>query len=193
MTLGTAGRCGRRFVLRGEEYEVAQRRANPYARAYSFGTDGNAAVAGSPISSYRPMQAQAQHVRSRRRRGIILPRWVYLAVLAVLLVVMLGGYSQMSGRKAALQRELAIQNQELAAAAAHNAQLDIQLEETDDEVRLRAIALNRLGMKEPTQEQVVRVPVPYVITGEEDVLLQAEKSDSGGGFLRAILSFFVKD
>lgn len=169
---------------------VVQRRVNPYAKAYSFGTDGNAALAGSPISSYRPMQSQSQRRRSRRRRGIVLPRWVYVTCLVALIFSMIISYTEMAGRRGTITKDISIQMQELEMANQRIVQLDMQLAEVDDEVRMRAIALNRLGMKEPTQEQVRRVPVPYVIE-ETQELVQDEST--GGGFFRVFLSLFTKD
>lgn len=180
---------------------VVQRRVDPPAKAYSFGAEGNAALAGRPIPGYQqqqrrqppqqpPRQNSAPQRRpAYRRRHLVLPRWVCVICLTVMLVTMFASYSEGNGTKSTLRRDIAQQESELIAAQARIAALDEELRINDDEVRMRAMAVNRLGMQVVTQAQVHKIPVPYVMENEPPV---EKQQDSGINLIDLFLSIFQK-
>lgn len=163
---------------------MAKRRINPYARAYSFGTDGNAALAGSPIASHRPM-ATVDRKAVRRQKGLYVPRWLLLSLWAVFLIVLVLVYGNVTAQERALEREIkntlvdiSMQRQEVAA-------LQYDVEQMADETRIRSIAANRLGMQQPAEGQVVHIARP-ALAGQESTAWTPPHTD-GWSFLRTLL------
>lgn len=174
-------------VPRGEEYAVVNKRSNPYARAYSFGTDGSAALAGSPIASHRPIASPPK--RSIAAQGIRMPRWVVLAVLAGLVLWMGLAIGDTLSQQAEVAREIDRQHLALARAQQTVVELDEKLVIASDETRIRTLAVNRLQMQMPTAEQIYYIPAPQVASQPIDVTPQQAKAD-GPGFFRLMLSMF---
>lgn len=164
---------------------MVYRKRSQYAKSYSFGTDGSAALAGSPLSSHRPTANAGR--RKAARRGLILPRWVILLILLAGVLFMLSMISDESNESRAIRQEIAYQQNQLAAAQVRDQELEAQMETIDDEVRIRSVAMNRLGMEMPTQEQIYRIPVPQVVTETAQGSADAEQ---GTDFFSTIKSMF---
>lgn len=156
---------------------VATKR-NPYARAYSFGTDGSAALAGSPISSQRPMSRVPG--RNQRQEGVPVPLWLVLVAvvaLAAALLVMMGNRNE---DRALIRRQIDEQRYYLQQAQQAIESLDAQLVLAADDQRIRSLSLNRLGMQEPKEGQVFRVPAPVVASAPQ--AQQAVEEQPSAGF-----------
>lgn len=140
-------------------------RRNRYVRTYSFGTDGSAALAGSPISSHRPM---ATRRRPRKRFALRLPRIVLIVFALGLGVYLLNLIGNSLDEQTRLERQIAQQHVLLAEARESIVVLDEGLLSASDETRIRTAALNRLGMQVPAERQIFNVPEPQVIQKAED-------------------------
>lgn len=147
---------------------MAHRRVTrSYATAYSFGTDGSAALAGSPIASHRPLAVQATRMK---RQGIAIPRWALIGALVLMAVVLIASFSGVRDQQTFLTREAQRQRTIISGSLAKIDELDARLAEAGDEARIRRIASNRMGMHPPTAEQVYPVPVPQVLVARPDGL-----------------------
>ncbi len=163
---------------------MASRRINPYAKAYSFGTDGSAALAGS-LSSIRPLSIAPP--RQKQAFAIRAPLWsVIVAVAAAACLfsfLLLGVRSQATE---AAKRGNALRGT-LAHAEEINGALEVKIAGANDPSRIHAIAQNRLGMTQPAPEQIVRLPrEPSAHPGTGTNAAQQE----GGGWFRSLLAFF---
>lgn len=138
---------------------MATRRVRSYATAYSFGTDGSAALAGNPIASHRRMVTMTPQ---ERHRGVNMPRWAMLLLVALLAVLLIAIWSNVQADIAFLDGELARQRTTISAAMASIEQVEGKLATAQDEAWIRSIAMNRLGMHVPTDEQIYTIPTPQV-------------------------------
>lgn len=163
---------------------MAKRRTNPYARAYSFGTDGNAALAGSPIASHRPM-AIVDRKAVRRQKGLYVPRWLLLSLWAVFLLVLMLIYGNVAEQGRNIEREMQNTQVDIAAQRQEISSLQREIEQMSDETRIRSIAANRLGMQQPKEEQIVSVARP-ALGGQEATGWTPPQTD-GWSFLRTLL------
>lgn len=183
------------------QYQVAPR------QPYFHGTDGSSALAGSPQRQQqprpRPPQApqyyppqQLMHTQSattttyRRHHGVYARRWVVLLVAIVAVVFMIVSLADINIQKSTLAREIDRQRVDLANIQARDKDLDAALEEGVDEVQLRSVAVNRMGMQVPNQNQIYRVPVPYVIVEEAATDIGADTSKAGASLFNLFLSLF---
>ncbi len=142
---------------------VAQRRAVSYVKTYSFGANGAATLVGSMprtrnYSQPAPSPARQAARRATRRftaRTVVLPvAAVLMAVLlAMLSFVYLDMHAQVTG--AAKQNDSLLR--ELSRVNEANALMEIKLETANDPSRIHAIAVNRLGMYQPTNDQIIRI------------------------------------
>lgn len=146
----------------------------PYYRAYSYGTEGSAALAANPHRTGRtppppppigfaPKRQQAARAKSRAR-GLVVPRWMPIMLMVTLASVLLGMNGQLNERRHQLRAEILAQEGHLQDAQARIETLEFKLAEAEDETRIRSIAMNRLGMSPPAETQICRVPVPQVAT-----------------------------
>lgn len=140
---------------------MAATRNPDYVMVYSNGTDGSAALAGSPIAGRRP-RPMARPQRRRLSSRIVFPRWVYLIFCAFLLWVMFTAYGNLGERGRQLDRDLERQRYELAIIQAEIGSLQEQLEKATNETRIHSIAVNRLGMQRASDEAVYTIPEPVV-------------------------------
>lgn len=153
------------------------------AVAYSFGTDGSAALAGNPI--YHQEEGPPQYRRGAHKNGRTVSHWLFygafLAVIVFLGILLLNAY----GQRKAYTSELARMRNEIDVISQQTALLKTELEEAYDETRIRSLAVNRLGMQMPSQEQIVIVPAasPVTMVAESSAQTQ-EKMD----FFRLLLS-----
>lgn len=163
---------------------MANRRKNSYARAYFFGTDGNAALAGNPIASPRPLERRPQHAPAKR--GLRAPVWAVVLVVAGVVFVL--SFMLLGMRSEATQAAKTISSlkSEMARVQEINAALDLKIAEAEDPSRIHTLAVNRLGMQLPTVEQIYTVPRAAMPTRKAEKVT-AEQPD-GGGLLRLLLS-----
>ena len=140
-------------------------RRNRYVRTYSFGTDGSAALAGSPISSHRPM---ATRRRPQKRFVLRLPRIVLIVFAAGMGIFLLNLIGNSLDEQTRLERQIAQQHVLLAEARESISVLDEGLLAASDETRIRTAALNRLGMQVPAERQIFNVPQPQVVQKAEE-------------------------
>ncbi len=163
---------------------MAARRINTYARAYSFGTDGSAVLAGGPISSTRPLERASR--RAPAKAGLRMPLWAVVLSLAgvvfVLSFMLLGVRSQATE---AAKRANALRG-ELARAREVIASLELKIDASNDPTRIHSIAVNRLGMSMPTEEQTVKLSHPPA-TSSFTLTTQTAQTENTG-FFRLLLS-----
>lgn len=157
-------------------------RRNQYARAYSFGTDGSAALAGNPISSHRPLATRP--AQKKQRFVLRAPRIVLIAVFVFLGFYLLNMVGNSLDEQTLLERQIAQQQVALSDAQHTIADLDAKLLEAANETRIRSAALNRLGMQAPLEAQVQFVPRPQVYT-EAD--LAGQRASGGASLFQALL------
>lgn len=138
---------------------------NPYyAKAYSNGTDGSAALAGDPIASQRRVKRPSMREHTPREPGLPVPRWVLLVAVALCLFFFASTYGGINGRKKELEAGIRLQAHYLAQTQTKIEETQAELALAADETRIRSIAANRLGMILPTQDQIVYIPRPAVQT-----------------------------
>lgn len=141
------------------------RRPRSYATAHFFGTDGSAALAGSPIASHRPLATQAQRTR---KKGVPVPRWLVAAVLLVLGVILVSMFGRVQREQASIEREMQRQRYVISQAMQRMDEVEAKLDEAREEAHIRSIAMNRMGMHLPTAEQVYEIPTPLINQPKED-------------------------
>ncbi len=146
-----------------------------YVRTYSFGMEGSAALAANP---HRPTRTPPQQPRANRPgqqaanvnarpRGLAVPRWLLLVMMAILAVALLGVFGQLNERRHQLRAELIDQQAFLADAKAEIDRLDLRIAGNKSDTRIHADARNHLGMAPPADLQICRVPVPRIVSGEQ--------------------------
>ena len=133
------------------------RRTHSYARAYSFGTDGSAALAGSPIATPRP-PLQGTHRPKAAPFRMRVPLWaMILAVAGAAFVLSFVLLSMRSGETAAAKR-LSTLRAELMRAQERIGTLEIKIAEAGEPTRIHTAAVNRLGMHLPKDDQIIVAP-----------------------------------
>jgi len=165
------------------------RRMHTYAKAYSLGMNGTAALAGAPIASARPVKRSPRrtpaHTPERAARGLRLPVWVVLVALAALVFtlsfMLLGVRAQVSQ---AAKRASAL-GVELSGVQEIIGSLEVKIAEANDPQRIHSIAVNRLKMRQPTEDQIRVVPRPYDYAAQT---LKAEAQPKDRGFFSLLLS-----
>ena len=135
---------------------MAIKRINPYAKAYSFGMEGNAALADMAP----PVRRHAENPLRRPAAGyrLMAPRWLCVAVLAAVGLSMLAVVVVMRRERTELANSLALHTAHIADAAARLEALELQIAQASDDLRIHTGAANRLGMRQPTDEQIVYLP-----------------------------------
>lgn len=166
---------------------MAARRNPTYARAYSFGTDGNAALAGDPISTQRYVSRPPVRRPRPKKRGVTVMRWSILAFWLAVALLLLSTYGNANERKRSLENDIALQAVYLTQAKEKIAEVDDKLLIAADETRIRSVAANRLGMTQPDEAQIRHIPRPYVATRQAEYKPQ---SNEGVSLFRLLLSTF---
>ena len=138
---------------------MASRHITPYAKAYSFGTDGSAALAGSPATSPRPLERP-------------LPLWVVLLSTAGLVFAMAFGLLHLRAEAASLSKQIDASKVEVARTQELIDTLEVRIAEAGDATRIQSIALNRLGMQMPDASQVITVYLPSDEAPVSDITVQ---------------------
>lgn len=134
---------------------MAIKRASPYARAYTFGTDGSAALAGSPISSQRQSVTPPP---PEHKQGIRFPRWAWIAVILAIFCTMMYIHASVNGQLKLVQNEVVRQRSEIIKTQDKISELEYQIEMASDETRIRSVAVNRLGMQRADESQIRLLP-----------------------------------
>lgn len=166
---------------------------NPYyARAYSHGTDGSAALAGDPIAHQRKVTRRRveQEPTPPRERGLPIPRWIVVVAAALCLLLMYNAYGRMNDEKKEIENNIRLQALYLEQSQTKIEETKAQIEIASDETRIRSIAANRLGMTMPTADQIVYVPSGS--TAQSEAQEQWEKPSSGGQSLFQLILSSVR-
>lgn len=163
---------------------MANRRQNPYARAYSFGTDGSAALAGSPIASHRMIASPPKSTLAAR--GVLLPRWLILVVAGILAIAALWMIGDVLKLQEDVRTDITRGRYEVALAQQRIKEIDEQLAIASDETRVRSIAVNRLGMQQPTAEQLFALPSMRV--ADQSPQLPQQYAPENISFFRLLLN-----
>lgn len=158
------------------------RRVNPYAKVYSFGADGSAARAGSPIASAHASRRSTKH--ARRQLSIRVPQWIVILAVAGILFIQAFSLLNMRSDTTREQKNINVLKSELAHNLEKIETLEVSLDMAGDPSRIRAIAENRLGMRLPNPEQVHVMPRPQLPQKAMEMTMPEE----GGGVLRMLLS-----
>lgn len=123
--------------------------------------------------------------------GVPVPRWALLVGLVVLFAVLLTKAGNINEHRELAQRQLMEQEVALAQAEARIRELDEKLIAAADNSRIRSHSLNRLGMQEPVEEQIRRIPPPYVAREGGAGEGYAYRTAGGDvGFFQTLLSVF---
>ncbi|HIQ62797.1 MAG: hypothetical protein UFE80_00595 [Christensenellales bacterium] len=149
---------------------MASRHITPYAKAYSFGTDGSAALAGSPATSPRPLERP--RYQRRHAAGLRLPLWVVLLSTAGLVFAMAFGLLHLRAEAASLSKQIDASKVEVARTQELIDTLEVRIAEAGDATRIQSIALNRLGMQMPDASQVITVYLPSDEAPVSDITVQ---------------------
>lgn len=158
---------------------------NPYTKAYSFGTDGSAALAGNPISSQRPVNTPKKGP-SNRPSGIWIPRWIFYGIVLLSVVILSAFYLDSVTHEQNLAKELTQLQADIMSVQGQVQSLQDSLAAAADETRIRSIAVNRLGMQLPVADQVVMIPAASAPPQYAE--LPAGVQQENAGFFQLLLS-----
>ncbi len=162
---------------------MVARRTNPYAKVYSYGANGSAVRAGSPIASQHTIHSHPR-ARARKRLEVRAPLWVIVLVVAAAVFfqafAMLGMQSGITGE----QKHINTLTRELAKVQESIDSLEVSIAQASDPSRIHSIAVNRLGMRQPTPEQIHLLPRPEAPYKADE----SARPQEGGGVLRMLLS-----
>ena len=131
-------------------------------RAYRLGTERNGryrrtepagAVAG-PASVRREFYS-AEEVR--RPVGIRTPAWTVLAMLLCAAVICLCVHASGSGKIRSLQMRIDQTRLQLMQLNQTNREIEEKIAKAADPARIQTLAMNRLGMVQPQEGQVIRI------------------------------------
>ena len=138
---------------------MAQRKISPYVKVYSFGANGAATLAGRPQFS-EPQRTRRASGPERRRRVTKVSASAALIAMAALLTLFAFMYLDMHAQVTGMAKQGDSLMRELRRVQDANALLEINLEKANDPARIHAIAVNTLGMYQPTEDQIHRMPRP---------------------------------
>lgn len=135
---------------------------SPYAKAYFYGTDGSAALAGSPISNARPAVVMPRR-KPKQAKGLHMPIWVVLLVVAGIVFVLSFVLLNMRSETASTAKDISTLRIELAKEQEIIDSLELKINQASDPERIHSIAVNRLGMRLPTDDQITVLSMPTVL------------------------------
>lgn len=118
--------------------------------------------------------------RGKRQEGVPVPLWLVLVAvvaLAAALLVMMGNRNE---DRTLIRRQIDEQHYYLLQAQQAIETLDAQLVQATDDQRIRSLSLNRLGMQEPKEGQIFRVPAPVVASAPQAEQKETKEQPSTG-------------
>lgn len=166
---------------------MSQRRRGSYARAYAFGADSAIVLSGTPaveidLSSGEngEMLRRAERYtqpRARERGGV--RAWVVVVAVAALFFTLCMAYLSRCATISSMNKQLYRIREELARATQTNEALEVRVAEKADDTRIQALALNHLGMKQATSEQIFTiVPVSSPARGADNATVTEVRDSS---------------
>lgn len=144
---------------------MSQRRRGSYARAYAFGADSAIVLSGTPAveidldsgESSKMLRRAERYTQPRARERGGVRAWVVVVAVAALFFTLCMAYLSRCATVSSMNKQLYRIREELARATQTNEALEVRVAEKADDTRIQALALNHLGMKQATSEQIFTV------------------------------------
>lgn len=177
---------------------MSQNLRGTWGSVYAFGTDstialegGATAVSGFSVEGMERRSRRGQGEKTKRRAGLRAPAWLALLVTAAMVFGMGMTYVVRLSEISATTKQVYRMREELARIVQTNEGLEVRIAEKADDTRIQALAINSLGMRQATAEDIYTVaPVSMVEPGaaaQPTAQNTFASNTEGDGFLELLL------
>lgn len=165
---------------------MTQRKRNPYAyaRTFLYQTDGSAALQEQSVL-HMPNHEKPQAVQKKSFR-LSIPVWGILLAASIAVFFFMFRLLSMSSAATNIQKQIFELQQEEKHAREIIESLEVQLSAAEAPSRIHSIAVNKLGMHRPTEDEIIYIPFMDDAGSAETV----ENPRSEEGILQYLLGLF---
>ncbi len=131
------------------------------SRAYRLGTDGSnryrRVESARTVASMPGRRDYYSAEQERRPAGIRVPAWALLATVLCALIICLSVHASGSGKVRSLQMRIDQSRLQVMQLNQTNREIEEKIAKAADPARIQTLAMNRLGMILPQEDQVIRI------------------------------------
>jgi len=136
---------------------VSQRKRNPYARTYLISTDGSAALK-APEAMETSHMKRKDTTSQKKPVMLIVPVYVLLSAAAACAFLFAILLLNMSSEASQIQKDIHDLRQSEIRAREVIGSLEVQILQAEAPENIHSIAVNRLGMRRPTEDEIIFIP-----------------------------------